>query len=205
MTNELDRLARDEMAAGSKVAVWIARAVALLAAIALAACLAVCLAGCKHIPWDELKPDQPPEQSADEVPYESLRWTVGGFNGAAAVLDDVARIDGLNVHGSGMSYSWAAGGCERFGARDRSDYTKTVACIFYRDAAGVWRGGKFEWVSTSRLKRDFHNIDIAYGGWSRSAFDSGTAYAFVIVGSDYNAGGGPTGKRTNVIVKEGGL
>jgi len=202
MTNKLDGVARDEMTAGRGLVVWIARLVAFLAGVALA----MCLAGCKHIPWDKIPmPDKPPEQSADAVPYESLRWVHGGFNGPAAVLDDVARIDKLNVHGRGMSYRWTAGGCERFGAANAQDYTKTVACIFYRGADGVWRGGKFDWISTSRTTRDFHNVDAGYGGWSRAAFDAGTAYAFVIVGSDMSAGGRPTGRRTNVVIVEGRL
>ena len=127
----------------------------------------------------------------DAVDYSLLQWSYGGFKGGGAKLSDKARIKNLKVSSSGLSYSWAAGGCEDLGAFSRDDYDHTVACLFVR-VGGVWRGGKFDWVSTSRTSRDFKNIDDGYQGWPTNSISKADAYAFVIVGGDGKS-------RTNVI------
>lgn len=128
---------------------------------------------------------------ADSIQYAALKWNMGGFNGSGALMHSGAVIGSLSVKSNGMSYKWVSGGCEQLGAADRGDHTKTLACLFYKDAVGKWQGGKFDWISTSRTTRDFKNIDSGYNGWSPSAFASATEYAFVIVGTN--------GRRTNVI------
>lgn len=127
----------------------------------------------------------------DAVDYASLRWSMGGFNGSKAVRHDGVEVGSLNVGRDGMSYRWVKGGCEQLGASSKGDYSKTLACIFYRDSSGAWVGGKFDWISTSRTTRDFKNTHSGYNGWNAAAFDAATEFAFVIVGTG--------GRRSNVI------
>lgn len=128
----------------------------------------------------------------DAVDFSLLQWSYGGFKGGGAKLSSKARIENLKVSSSGMTYTWSAGGCEDLGASSCKDYSHTVACLFVR-VAGAWRGGKFDWVSTSRTSRDFKNIvDKGYQGWPTNSIGSADAYAFVIVGGDGKS-------RTNVI------
>ena len=134
---------------------------------------------------------QDPGATVDAVDYAALRWNMGGFNGARAVRHDGVEIGGLNVGRDGMSYRWVRGGCEQLGAPSRTDSSKTLACIFYRDGSGAWVGGKFDWISTSRTTRDFKNIHGGYNGWNAAEFDAASEFAFVIVGTG--------GRRSNVI------
>lgn len=147
--------------------------------------------GVPSVPAPEDTPTDPSAPStSDAVPYSSLTWSMGGFRGAGALQHSGAVIGSLSVKSNGMSYRWVSGGCETLGASDKGDHTKTLACLFYKDPAGKWQGGKFDWISTSRTTRDFKNIHDGYNGWSPSAF-AATEYAFVIVGTN--------GRRTNVI------
>ena len=139
------------------------------------------------------QPEEPtaPGATVDAVAYSALNWNMGGFNGSKAVLHDGVEIGSLNVGRDGMSYRWVRGGCEELGAGSRTDYGKTLACIFYVDKTGKWTGGKFDWISTSRTTRDFKNTHSGYNGWNAAAFDAATEFAFVIVGTG--------GRRSNVI------
>lgn len=132
-----------------------------------------------------------PGATVDAVPYSSLNWSMGGFNGSKAVLHEGVEIGSLNVGRDGMSYKWVSGGCEALGATSKGDADHTLACMFYKDKAGKWQGGKFDWISTSRTTRDFKNIHSGYNGWNAAEFDAATEFAFVIVGTN--------GRRTNVI------
>lgn len=129
--------------------------------------------------------------NADAVDYSLLQWSYGGFKGGSAKLSNKARIKNLKVSSSGLSYSWAAGGCEDLGASSREDYDHTVACLFVF-VGGKWVGGKFDWISTSRTTRDFKNIKDGYDGWPKDAIGKAEKYAFVIVGKNGKS-------RTNVI------
>ncbi len=133
-----------------------------------------------------------PQPSADAIDYSLLDWRYGGFNGSSAKHNPSVIICDLRINSGGMSYAWQSGGCENLGAKDRSDAACIAALFCLVD--GVWIGGKFEWVSTSRLTRSWHNID-GYNGWSRSVFDSAEKYAFVIVSKDGRS-------RSNVILSE---
>ena len=139
------------------------------------------------------QPEEPtaPGATVDAVDYATLKWNMGGFNGSKAVLHDGVEIGSLNVGRDGMSYRWVKGGCEQLGAASRTDYSKTLACIFYIDKAGKWTGGKFDWISTSRTTRDFKNTHSGYNGWNAAEFDAAKEFAFVIVGTG--------GRRSNVI------
>lgn len=134
--------------------------------------------------------------SADAAPFASLKWPWGGFDGSKAALSDRARIKALKVTASGLSYSWESGGCEDLGASSKTD-ASCLACLFCFDGS-AWRGGKFEWISTSRTSRSTGNIESGYNGWDAAAFRSAKAHAFCIVSKDGR-------RRTNVIVQEGGL
>jgi hypothetical protein len=133
----------------------------------------------------------PPAVATDAVPYSDLNWSHGGFNGSKAVLNPVAVIGNLSVSSGGLSFRWISGNCQTLGASSSGDIDKTLACMFYRDSGGRWQGGKFDWISTSRLTRDFKNVDSGYQGWNAAAFRSASEVAFVVVGLN--------GRRSNVI------
>ena len=120
--------------------------------------------------------------SEDGADFSALRWDWGGFDGSKAALADGCRIKGLKVAGSGLSYNWAEGGCERLGASSRED-AACIAALFCR-VGGAWRGGKFDWISTSRRTRDFKNIFEGYHGWDPDAVRKADAFAFVIISKD---------------------
>ena len=129
--------------------------------------------------------------SPDAVEFSALRWDYGGFGGKGAVAVNGCTISGLKVSSSGMGYKWERGGCEQLGASSRTA-ADCIAAIFVRGSDGLWRGGKFDWISTSRTTRDFKNISEGYNGWPPDSIKTATAYAFVIVSRDGR-------KRSNVI------
>lgn len=135
-------------------------------------------------------------QSADEVDFSALDWCWGGFNGKKATLVDGAQIGSLKVSGN-VSYKWVKGGCEKLGAISSTDADHTICALFCK-IGGVWKGGKFDWISTSRTSRDLKNIvgggdnSGGYGGWDKQAISKASEYAFVIVSKDEK-------RRTNVI------
>ena len=130
--------------------------------------------------------------AADAVNFAALKWCWGAFDGSKAAEDAGARIGSLKVSASGLSYKWEKGGCERLGASSASD-ASCLACLFCSDGS-AWRGGKFDWISTSRTTRDMKNVEDGYNGWDAGTFRSAKAYAFVIVSKDGR-------KRTNVAVQ----
>lgn len=121
----------------------------------------------------------------------ALNWCWGGFNGSKAKESDRARIRNLRVTADGLSYGWERGGCEDLGATSSGDCDHTVACLFLDDG----RGGKFEWISTSRRTRSFNNIKDGYHGWDAKAFRSAKRVWFCICSSDGK-------RRTNLISAE---
>ena len=129
----------------------------------------------------------------DEIPYSTLDFCWGGYKGKNNEVK--ARIKGLKISGSKMSYSWASGGCENLGASSKTDYKATVACLFCR-IDGKWKGGKFDFISTSRTSRSFENIFDSYNGWDPKAIEKASAFAFVICSVK-------NGSRTNVITTAG--
>ena len=128
-----------------------------------------------------------------------LVYRYGSFDGGKAAESPSARIRGLKVSASGMSYAWEKGGCEDLGASSASDYSKTLACAFWwSEQEQAWIGGKFDWISTSRTTRDWKNVRERYNGWDPDAFFAAKRHAFCIVSADGR-------RRTNVIVQEGGV
>ena len=123
-----------------------------------------------------------PTASADAVDFASLDWCWGGFNGKNAKPVADVEIDSLKVSGN-LTYKWVRGGCEKLGATSREDADHTICALFCK-LDGKWQGGKFDWISTSRLSRDFKNVRDGYGGWRKDAIEAAEAYAFVICSSD---------------------
>ena len=136
--------------------------------------------------------DQHVAHSADEADFAQLQWAWGGFNGKNATPVPGCVIAALDVGKDKMTYKWKEGGCELLGAADRGD-ASCLACFFVQGADGSWRGGKFDWISTSRTSRSFENIHGEYNGWPADAVKTARGYAFCIVSKDGR-------KRTNVIV-----
>ena len=145
----------------------------------------------------ELTTNEVPETvTADGVEFARLSWDWGGFNGSGATLVQEAQIGSLSVSASGLRYSWVSGGCEALDAANSHENANCIAALFVLDGTGTWRGGKFDWISTDRLTRDFKNISGAYNGWPPGAVKTAKAYAFVIVSKDGK-------RRTNVAFCEG--
>lgn len=126
----------------------------------------------------------------------NLVFRFGGVDGSRAVEDPNAQIADLRMTKSGMTYRWAAGGCENLGAKDRGDYSRTLACAFYwSEKEQAWIGGKFDFVSTSRTTRSWNNINDGYRRWDAKAFFAAPKRAFCIVSTDGR-------KRTNLLETE---
>lgn len=122
-----------------------------------------------------------------------LDFRYGGFKGGGAKESPNCRIGSLKVGADKLTYRWVSGGCEALGAKDKGDYSQTVACAFYEDA-GRWVGGKFDWISTSRTSRSFENIKSGYNGWDAAAFFGAKRHGFCIVSKD--------GKRRSNFIEE---
>lgn len=132
-------------------------------------------------------PAAQPDRTGDEVDFRMLAWTCGGFGGGGAVLG-VPRIGALKVSSSGLTLRWLTG-LESWGlARTDAGAIAALFCL----VDGHWRGGKFDWISTSRASRDFNNIRSGYQGWRPADLDTADAYAFVVVSADGR-------RRSNVI------
>lgn len=119
------------------------------------------------------------EEGIDAVPFTDLNFAYGGFSGGSAMLSE-PRISSLKVSSSGMSIHWDVD-LSGWGLADGD--AGALACLFCK-FDGAWKGGKFDWISSSRSTRDFTNINIGYSGWSASDFNNATAYAFVVVSKD---------------------
>lgn len=113
----------------------------------------------------------------------SLVFRHGGFNGSKAAEDPATQIGAFKFSSSGMSYKWTAGDLGNWGLA-RTD-AGALACAFYwSDKEQAWIGGKFDWISTSRLTRSWENVRERYNGWDPDAFFSAKRHAFCIVSKD---------------------
>lgn len=135
-------------------------------------------------------PEMPP---VDDVDYSDLDWCYGGFRGRAAVRSEDVRIVLDSVSGGGLRYHFALGDLRSISPANTHDNPDCIAALFVCGPGGVWRGGKFDWISSDRLARDFSNIRTGYHGWPTDAVETAEAYAFVIVSNDGRV-------RTNVSV-----
>ena len=130
---------------------------------------------------DQTSNDQTIQRPNDQTIQLDFRY--GGFRGEKAKEEPGCRIGSLKVGKDKLTYKWEAGGCEALGAKDKADYSKTVACAFYWDGSR-WVGGKFDWISTSRTSRGFENIKSGYNGWDSAAFFGAKKHGFCIVSKD---------------------
>ena len=115
----------------------------------------------------------------------------GGFRFENAVEDPAAQIQNLTVTAKGMKYGWKAGSSLKGWGLANTD-AGALAVFAVKGSDGVYRGGKFDWISKSRTTRSFENIYGGYKGWPKNAIETAKGYAFAIV-----ADGGK--KRTNWI------
>ncbi len=125
----------------------------------------------------------------DDVFFGELHWDFGGFKGGKAEKGDV-QIAGLKMKKDGLSFKYVED-LSHWGLA-HTDYSGALACLFVCDKDGRWVGGKFDWISSSRRTRDFHNVYGGYKGWSLSNVSNPCPVAFVIVSKDGK-------KRSNVI------
>ena len=123
-----------------------------------------------------------PALPGDAVSFSQLQWVYGGFDGSSAKASAKARITDLKASNSGLTYSWAAGGCQDLGASSATD-ASCVACIFCL-SGGKWTGGKVDWICTNNKSPSFKNIIDKYKGWSSSVLSKAEEYALVIVSKD---------------------
>lgn len=125
---------------------------------------------------------------------ERLVFRYGGFKGGGAVEDPATQIADVRISKDRLSYRWAKGGCENFGAKSREDSGAALACAFFwSETEQAWIGGKFDWISSSRTTRDWKNLNGGYGGWDAKAFWAAPRRAFCIVAANGR-------KRTNLEV-----
>ena len=127
--------------------------------------------------------------SLDEVPYEDLHWTFGGFHASTNAPHSSVTITNLSCNAEGLRFKWTQDLSAWGLAREDAD---AVACLFVMDEDGRWIGGKFEWISSSRDTRQFKNIRDGYNGWSLRDIPNPTEVAFVIFRKDGK-------KRSNII------
>ena len=112
-----------------------------------------------------------------------LDFCFGGFHGEGAQEDERVQIGALRIGQNALSYRYTVGDLSAWGL-DRSE-AGALACAFvWDDAAQKWRGGKFDWISTSRLNRSFTNIREGYHGWDWKAWRDAKRRAFCIVSAD---------------------
>lgn len=130
---------------------------------------------------DQTSNDQTIQRPNDQTIQLEFRY--GGFRGEKAKEVAGCRIGSLKVGKDKLTYKWIEGGCEALGAKDKADYSQTVACAFFWDGK-KWVGGKFDWISTSRTSRGFENIRSGYGGWDSAAFFGAKKHGFCIVSKD---------------------
>lgn len=140
-------------------------------------------------------PAQPPAavDNPDAVDFAKLEWKWGGFNGANATRS-TPRLSSLRSNGSRLFYKWDVGlSGWGLGHGDAG----AVCAVFFETAPGVWQGGKFDWVSTSRSDRELKHVE-SYSNWPSSGIKLPWRgkVAFVVVSADGR-------KRSNVVAAEG--
>lgn len=124
---------------------------------------------------DKDKPEPQPTPSKTKVLN-----CYGGFKFENAKEDSTAQIQNLTVTNSGMKYGWKSGSSlKNWGLSDTDAHALAVFAV--KGSDGVYRGGKFDWISKSRTTRSFENIKSGYHGWPKNAIETAKGYAFCIV------------------------
>lgn len=118
---------------------------------------------------------------ADAVAFEDLHWDYGGFHPATNCVRSAVEISGLNMARDGLGFSYVQD-LSSWGL-DHGD-AGALACLFVLNDENRWVGGKFDWISSSRNKRDFKNVYSGYAGWSLFDVPNPCLAAFLIVSAD---------------------
>ena len=114
-------------------------------------------------------------------PVLDFRW--GGFRGGGAVEDPATQIRDFRMDKNGMRYAWAKGDLSNWGLERTS--AGALICAFYFDEKEQrWIGGKFDWISTSRLTRSWTNVREGYHGWKAGPFFAAKRRAICIVSAN---------------------
>jgi len=120
--------------------------------------------------------------ASDPLPPGAVRWCYGGFDGSRARHDARCRISSLRVSNpSGLSLRWGSG-IPGDWATDKSGLV--IFALFYQAPDGSWKGGKADWIDTSRSTRDLKNPAAGYGGWNWSEYLAARKHAAVVVSAD---------------------
>lgn len=149
--------------------------------------LLLCMFSCMFL-LSACESDDSASNLPDEIDYATLDWCWGGISAKNAQLVETCQIGNLHCTSSGLSYKWVSGGCEDIGAANRSD-SSCLACLFVKQN-NSWKGGKIDWISSSRTTRDFVNPNSGYHGWDPTAIANASEFAFVIIKGN---------KRSNII------
>lgn len=139
------------------------------------------------------KPSTGSSSASDQVSFGSLQWVYGGINGAGASHSGVS-ISSMSISGppsENGNVSWKYNSNLSAWGVSFDDHTKAYFCFFVKERDGVWRGGKLDWISSSRSSRNFHNISGKYLGWRMNA-NSPAQVAMLILHTDCK-------RRSNVI------
>lgn len=140
---------------------------------------------------DDTTPTPSPSPSPSSLKVQNC---YGGFKFENAKEDSTAQIQNLTVTSKGMKYGWKSGSnLKGWGLADTD--ASALAVFAVKGSDGVYRGGKFDWISKSRTTRSFENIRGGYHGWPKDAIETAKGYAFAIVSKDGK-------KRTNWILAD---
>ena len=127
---------------------------------------------------------------ADDISCDLLRWRYGGFKAPTNALRSTVTISELRFSRNGLRIKWI---------RDLGAWgipyeePDALACLFVKNEAGEWVGGKFEWISSSRETRDLGNVYGGYNGWSLRDVPNPCEAAFVVFRKDGK-------RRSNIVV-----
>lgn len=134
------------------------------------------------------------ESDESDTTKFSVKNCYGGFRFENAVEDPAAQIQSLTVTKNGMKYGWKSGSSLKgWGLSDTQ--ASALAVFAVKGSDGIYRGGKFDWISKSRITRSFENIRSGYHGWPKDAIETAKGYAFCIVSENGK-------KRTNWIFSD---
>jgi len=120
--------------------------------------------------------------ASDPLPPGKVAWCYGGFDGSRARHDARCRISSLRVSNpSGLTLKWNTGVPGDW-ATDKSGLV--IFALFFQASDGSWKGGKIDWIDTSRSTRDLKNPAAGYGGWNWSEYLAARKHAAVVVSAD---------------------
>ena len=140
------------------------------------------------------EPDKPTDKESltvDAIPFGSLQWRWGGFSGSGAKFDRVT-LSGLSCNGKSVSYRFDVD----LSAWGLSHGEAGAICAVFFERDGVFEGGKFDWVSSSRTSRGLKHVE-SYSNWPSSGIKLPFRgrVAFVIFSADGR-------RRSNVVIAE---